>query len=338
MVEWREANTMRLTDTIFFYRGSPTISENPRQGLYRGMGSSNFLVLKDQSQLMVDSGFNFGPHRKRIYQEMATDGIDITDTSQVIFSHAHPDHIQHAKFLARAKYLKFSMHEDNELYTRNGSFHFEAYFNYPLPIKREILFLPTSLARLGFKLLGLNFDYIRADQLFASGMEIDWGGGIKIIGLPGHCTGHVGFYFPHDRLLYAADTLFESDSAYPVLPCVTNALSSLAHGLADIERISKLDIDFYVPGHGKVLAGAPVIKKVLDAARDNTLRLMENALTRLQAKRQTLSELTHALFNGANNSLYGFNIAIVYQVLVFLRNQGKVSVASQGRKMIWQAC
>lgn len=328
---------MQLCDDIYFYQGSPSISENPRHGLYRGMGSSNFLILKGNPQIMIDSGFKFGPHRKRISQEMVADGINIGDTTQVIFSHAHPDHIQQAKYLSKVQKLTFSMHADNEVFTRNETFHFEAYFNYPKPIKREVQFLPTTLTRFAFKLLGFGFDYLKADHLFETGAIIDWETGIHTISLPGHCPGHVGFLFPNRSLIYGADMLFETDSDYPVLPCINNALSSLSHGMDDLEKISQLNLETFVPGHGKVINGVTAVKRVLEAARGNALRLIDDTLNILKTKPgQTLSELTQRLFSRANKSFYTFNIAIMYHVLIHLRSHHQVVSKSHGKYIIWQ--
>lgn len=47
------------------------------------------------------------------------------------------------------------------------------------------------------------------DQAVGDGDEFDFAGhSVHVIGTPGHTAGHVCYYFPDDKLLFAADTLF----------------------------------------------------------------------------------------------------------------------------------
>lgn len=326
---------MRLSERLFFYKGSPSIAEDYGGALYRGMGSSNFLVVAGDRQIMIDSGVACGPDQRRVWRELAADGVDLARTAGIYFSHGHPDHIQQAKRLCRRWGTQLFIHRDNEPFIRSEQFHFESYYNYPEPIRREIMVLPRPFARWLYRFLGFGFDYLKVDGFFDGG-AIAGAGELRTVELPGHCPGHVGFHFAEERLLYGADLLFESDSRYSYLPCATNAASSLARSLADIETVEAMDVVTYVPGHGRVVNGGFAIKVMLRQAQSNALQLMEDAAAALRQRRQTLSGLTRAVF-GERSKQFVFNVALTYQALKLLQERGRVQPRYHAGQCLWQA-
>ena len=330
---------MKLTDNIYFYEGDSRLQYVSARELYKGVGSSNFLVLKDgNTQVMIDSGFHVGPHLKRMQREMDEDEIDINNTSTVIFSHAHPDHIQQAKSLAKQKKLRFIMHKGNELFIRSNDFYFEAYYNYPKHIRNEIMLLPKPLTKMTFRLLGFDFGYLTADEFWDNNQTLNLCNGIEVIELPGHCSGHVGFYFIQQKILYAADLIYEANGRYNILPCINNALSSLQCGINDICSASKLDIDIYIPGHGKIIYGKENINNFLNQSVENMHNLMAEIVLYLKNKKHsTLSDITNSFFDKRYLCNYVHVISIIYNTLQYLIKQKRVSFTVKNNRARWYA-
>ena len=329
---------MKLSEQVYFYKGDSGNLEKSFSHLYRGIGSSNFLVVKDGEQLMIDSGFLDGPHRKRVASELLADGIDINATGTVIFSHSHPDHIQSASRFARSLGMRFAMHHDSELFVRSERFHFEAYYNYPDSVRREIMILPEFLVKLAFKLLGFGFRAMQIHYFFHHSSVFRFCGGIHVVSLPGHCLGHAGFHIPSHRLFYAADLVFDSKSRFGLMPCLNNALSSLPRALDDLERVKALDIEVFVPGHGELILGREAIHQFLDTARENIDRLIAEILLHVvNSFGLTLTQVFRCLFGRVGLGLYVHLAPLVYQTLHHLAAIGRISCGNRGRIIVWMS-
>jgi glyoxylase-like metal-dependent hydrolase (beta-lactamase superfamily II) len=73
-------------------------------------------------------------------------------------------------------------------------------------------------------------------------------GGLRVIRLPGHTAGHVGFYSPSRRLLFCGD-LFASFRFFPHLPprFLNTSQSELCQS---ISKVLAMDLDGLLPNHG----------------------------------------------------------------------------------------
>lgn len=67
-----------------------------------------------------------------------------------------------------------------------------------------------------------------------------------VLHLPGHTPGHCGFYFPKEKIVFAADI-----DLTPVGPWYGDETSSLPDFEASIDRLLSLDIDIYCCSHRK---------------------------------------------------------------------------------------
>lgn len=333
---------MLLVDNIHFFEGDYVNAG--RQGYfqhYRGIGSSNFLVVRGREQVMIDSGLVEGPHRRRLDRQLADDGIRLSDTDAILFSHAHPDHTVMAKGLARGarsgRPIRFMMHEDNEPLTRNREYLFETYFNFPDYFRQELFVFPRAFIKQYLKYLGLAFDYLRIDGFFGASLELASDlGGIAPVDLYGHCQGHCGYFFPRAGVLYCGD-LFDTRCAKGA--SLIAADSSWARAVEDIRKLMAMDIETLVPGHGSPIRGRAAVRAALSRLLDETLAYKRSVLAALAAsgRAMTISEL--------HDDLYGDSIAynafsrkiIIYNILRELAADGSAGVRVAGGRGRWAA-
>jgi glyoxylase-like metal-dependent hydrolase (beta-lactamase superfamily II) len=326
----RRTDTMKLADNIYFYEGD-YIRKTKR--LYQGIGSSNFLVLSGRENAMIDSGMTDGPHKRRIISELESDGIDLGNTTNFIFSHSHPDHTRHAKALCREKKVKFLMHHDNEPFLSSDSSHFYYYYNYPKPVLKDIFGIPIWMAQLLLK-YHLGFDYLRIDGYFSDYDILNYNADFQIIPLPSHSRGHVGFYFKEHKIFYSSD-LFDFRVADGGI--INNAQSSYMHVFSDIERVRALDIEIMIPGHGRIIQGKDAVKQVLDIVYRSTENYSKQILHHLKEYKGGLSvsKLTKLIYGKSIMYNLSSRRIIIYNCLEYLKTQGKTRMVLSRKTPRW---
>ena len=96
--------------------------------------------------------------------------------------------------------------------------------------------------------LSLTKDYrVRlADITFTGSMDLHMGGHtIRLFNLPGHSTGGIGVYIPEERIVFTTDIIFHKMKSW------LNE-SDPSQWFASLKKLSELDFDFIVPGHGNL--------------------------------------------------------------------------------------
>lgn len=72
-------------------------------------------------------------------------------------------------------------------------------------------------------------------------------GPVRVIHTPGHSPGHLAFYWPERRVLFAGDAIATHPIFAPGWPAFT--LNPVQHR-ASLERMARLDVDVLAIGHG----------------------------------------------------------------------------------------
>lgn len=83
-------------------------------------------------------------------------------------------------------------------------------------------------------------------------------GGIRVIETPGHTQGHLSFYLPARKLLFAGDAVRSSAGRLALPPSMLNHDTPMA--LRSVGRLATLDTVACLPGHGApVMTGAQAL-------------------------------------------------------------------------------
>ena len=90
----------------------------------------------------------------------------------------------------------------------------------------------------------------RADIVFTGDLTISLGSHtFELIHTPGHTPGQIAVHVPQERVVFTGDTIFSE--------CQTWLMgSNVTQWLAALDRISRLDVDWVIPGHGPVVTQA----------------------------------------------------------------------------------
>ncbi len=83
-------------------------------------------------------------------------------------------------------------------------------------------------------------------------------GGLRVVETPGHTLGHVSFYLPARKLLFAGDAVRSGSGRLAVPPAMLNLDTPMA--LRSVGKLAALDSEVCLPGHGApVMAGAQAL-------------------------------------------------------------------------------
>lgn len=190
----------------------------------------NAIFIDGVVPLLIDPGhthlFN------HVAEGMARDGKSPDAVKLVLCTHGHPDHIEGVdlfdgdviRAISKEEH-QFLIGQGKEMYLMTGC---------TLPKKPFKLFLREGSIRIGNKTF-------------------------HVISTPGHSPGSVCLYWEEKHLLLSGDTVFYMGVGRTDLPGGdTEALRTSLH------HLSKLKIEYLIPGHGEMLKGKKAIQKNFD--------------------------------------------------------------------------
>jgi len=171
------------------------------------------------------------------------------EIKRCFFSHSHLDHSSCFHYFRDAD---FYMHELEKI-TYPRKVYFLAAFN-RIKLCREMFFwvFDNIFNRYRFLKKRMMFwngkmAWVRADSRFTDGDEFRVGNTFfRVVHLPGHSTGHCGFYFPKEKVFYSAD--FDLSVFGPLYG---EKGAGIDDYIMSAEKIKSLDIEICLTGHMK---------------------------------------------------------------------------------------
>ncbi len=164
-----------------------------------------------------------------VMNNMARDGKNIESVKLIIGTHAHPDHIEAADAFDQQTMRAIGRIEFD--YCNNGG-------------KELYLMTGCEMPRKPYSFYLNEGDLTIGDTAF------------RVILTPGHSPGSLCLYCEEKKLLISGDTLFYLGIGRTDLP--GGNLEQLA---GSIRKISSLDIEYLLPGHGEIIRGRDIIEK-----------------------------------------------------------------------------
>jgi len=186
--------------------------------------TSNSYIIEDGVRILVDPGHH--DHLRDLVELMNEDGFELRDVDWIIVTHAHVDHCGSVHEIQKNYDVKVAMHENERQY-----------------MQAQMRFVP--------RLLGLSFTPFTVDHWF-KGDESSFVGDLdlKILHTPGHTPGSISIYSPNQKYLLTGDLVFEGGVGRTDLGGDAELL------VKSIERVSRLEVEMLLPGHGPIIVGA----------------------------------------------------------------------------------
>ena len=185
----------------------------------------NTYFIDGAKKILVDPGHKhlFG----HVRDNLADLSLTPSDIDLVIITHAHPDHMEGVALFADTPALTAVYHTESTFDNQ-----ISAQFGGGLTSPR---FQPDILLQEGGLRVG------RHD--------------FQIIHAPGHSPGSVCLYWPEKKVLFSGDVVFNQGVGRTDLPGGNG--SELKES---IRNLSRLEIDFLLPGHGDIVSGRDRVK------------------------------------------------------------------------------
>ena len=196
----------------------------------------NTFVIDESKTILIDPGHS--RHLPKVFHQMEEDGIPPEKIDIVIITHSHPDHFEGLEaFLDKP--VKAGMSREEERYLlESGKLLFDM-MRQPLPEFRIDFYLKEGDLHLG-------------KEIF------------HIFQTPGHSPGSLSIYWPEKKVLFTGDLIFYGGVGR------TDFLEGDSKLLLEsIERMSRLDVETLLPGHGEMVMGREMVLQNFEFIRQN---------------------------------------------------------------------
>ena len=206
----------------------------------KGMLDCNTYVIKGTPTIIIDPGST--QFLTTLIQELQQDGIDAKDIDIITNTHLHCDHCSANEALKQLSGARILSHPLQNKFYNVTVIETAKFFGLP----------PMEFAADG---------YIDNNKLDTADMEFE------LIPSPGHSPDSICFYCQKDRLLICGDVIFAGNTGRVDLP----------GGNADqlrqsIEALSRLEIEYLLPGHMDVVTSAEKVKSNFNFIKRSVLR------------------------------------------------------------------
>lgn len=186
----------------------------------------NTFLIDGEKRILVDPGhYHLFDH---IRDELSGLSLSPEDIEMVIITHGHPDHMEGVKIFQETDALIAVSSAEME-FIKTVAPHYGEILGIPE-------FEPGVLLQEGdLKIGNLNFEVIHT---------------------PGHSPGSVCLYWPDKKTLFTGDVVFDQGIGRTDLP------GGDGEKLREsIRKISRLDVDYLLTGHGDIVVGKEAVKQ-----------------------------------------------------------------------------
>jgi glyoxylase-like metal-dependent hydrolase (beta-lactamase superfamily II) len=217
------------------------------------LGWVNVFVIEDDGLTLIDTGTKGS--LEKIFSAIKKGGKNPYDIKRIILTHAHPDHAGSAEEIKRMLRVPVMAHRDDA-----------KIMSYGIACRKEICLTPGLknwlIYELAIKRSGINIVPVSIDEQLNDHDLLPLLGGIRVIHTPGHSKGHICLLAENEEVLIAGDLLSNSTGLG-----LSVIYENMAEGISSILKVTNLDFDKMVFGHGK-----PILKdagSIMRQAFDN---------------------------------------------------------------------
>jgi hydroxyacylglutathione hydrolase len=198
--------------------------------------NSNSFLIGGEMPVIIDPGHQHLV--KNLIKLMEKDGNRLEDVRLVIATHCHPDHLEAIQTFARGG-VQVAMHEKEWEFLQEIGGQFYRAMGTEMPELKVSFFLKEGELKLGSRTF-------------------------QVIHTPGHSPGSISLYWPEKKALFTGDVVFPMGVGRTDFPGGDGGL------LRDsIERLSQLDAEYLLSGHGEVIKGRQNILRNFAYIRSN---------------------------------------------------------------------
>ena len=185
-------------------------------------GHTKLYLVEGERKALIDTGVSTSP-RADIGPYLAYFGYSLADIDLILNTHGHDDHAGGNVEVQRASDAGVCLHQADVYLVEDPGRYFDTYRAPVLRLMGREEDLEQARAQFVAKVGG--------PQKVARGLEdgevIDLGGGValRVVGLPGHTLGSVGYYWEREGLLLCGDSAVGQGSQPGIIPVLNHPLA-----------------------------------------------------------------------------------------------------------------
>lgn len=176
---------------------------------------------------------------------------------------------------------------------------------------------------------------VAVDRVIQDGERLDLGtlpagGGpwhLEAIHTPGHASGHLAFFEPHYRLLFAGDMISTQSSVVIAPPD-----GDLAVYLASLRRLQSLPARLLLPAHGGPTSR---VRQTIAEALAHRAKREEMLVEALAKGPRTVADLALEIYRGVPDELMRFASWQILAGLTKLQREGRATSGGEGSDAEW---
>ena len=199
------------------------------------INNCNTYMIGGENCILIDTGLELC--LDGVLNHIKRDGFDPEKIELIITTHSHPDHFDGIKRFMENN-TQMALHPEEDRFLKETGMGFYNMFGLQLPEYR----VDIPLKEGEFKVKNIVFE---------------------IYHTPGHSPGSISIYWPEKKSLIVGDVIFQAGVGRTDFPGGDGSLLKQS-----IERLSKLDVEYLLPGHGEIVQGKDNIKKNFDYVAD----------------------------------------------------------------------
>ncbi len=196
----------------------------------------NTYLIGGEKKVLVDPGH--ARHLHRLFEQMNEDGISPDDIDLLIATHGHPDHLEGLQGFSDGPH-KVAMSRKEEAHL-------------------------LGEGRLLFEMMGLSPPQARVDFYLKEGELRIGEKSLRVYETPGHSPGSLSIYWPERKVLITGDLIFLGGIGRTDFPGGDPVALK-----ESIERLSALETEIMLPGHGDIISGKEAVVENFEFIRRN---------------------------------------------------------------------
>jgi len=205
------------------------------------INNCNTYMIGGENSILIDTGLD--SCLQGVLDDIKKDGFDPEKIEVIITTHSHPDHFDGIRSFMENN-TQMALHPEEDRFIKETGMGFYNMFGLQLPEYR----VDIPLQEGEFKVKNTTFE---------------------IYHTPGHSPGSISIYWPDKKALIVGDVIFQAGVGRTDFPGGDGNLLKQS-----IERLSGLDVEYLLPGHGEIIQGKDNIKKNFDYVADAYFNLI----------------------------------------------------------------
>ena len=213
------------------------------QGIHLVDGTSGnvYLIVEDKELMLIDTGMPGNAKKILGYVESELKRKP-ADIKTIILTHHHVDHAGSLYDMKKATNAKVAIHALDADYISG---------------KKKQVIKVKGMKSLIIRIFGILFKAknVEPDQLLKDNDSVK---GYVVVHTPGHTEGSISLYGPANKVIFVGDAIRNDKGILGESSAYSNQDSKAAR--RSIEKISKLDFEIMLSGHGEPLKSAAAEK------------------------------------------------------------------------------